>query len=219
MISKFTILGERCSGTNYLEQLILKKFNIDITWEFGWKHAFTHKDYPSNVKNNPHVLCLCIVRNPYDWIMSLWNQPHHIPYEYRNDFNRFLFDEMYSIHKCGTECTDYRNLEGTRIKHIFEMIRDILLFMIDVLPTLSHNYNIFTLEDLTHNTIDVLDMFYNSFDVEKKQDNYILIQDRVKIGHVATVNTHYEISDEIRHVLNSNVDWEVESRVGYHIIE
>jgi hypothetical protein len=102
MISKFTILGERCSGTNYLEQLILKNFNIDITWEFGWKHAFTHKNYPSNVKNNPNVLCLCIVRNPYDWIMSLWNQPHHIPYEYRNDFNRFLFDEMYSIHDCGT---------------------------------------------------------------------------------------------------------------------
>jgi hypothetical protein len=119
----------------------------------------------------------------------------------------------------GLECTDYRNLEGNRFKNIFEMRRDKLLFMIDVLPTLTHNYNIFTLEDLTHNTIDVLDMFYNSFDVEKKQDEYVLIKERIHVGHVNTINTKYVISDEIKYLINSNINWDIESKFGYYPID
>ena len=38
MIKKFTIYGERCSGTNYLENLILVNFDVNLTWEYGWKH-------------------------------------------------------------------------------------------------------------------------------------------------------------------------------------
>ena len=37
-LSKFTIYGERCSGTNYLKKLVLKNFDVDITWDM--KHFF-----------------------------------------------------------------------------------------------------------------------------------------------------------------------------------
>ena len=40
MIKKVTIYGERCSETNYLEQLLINNFDIDITWKYGWKHFF-----------------------------------------------------------------------------------------------------------------------------------------------------------------------------------
>ena len=39
-IKNFTIFGERCSGTNYVQQLILKNFDTEITWKYGWKHFF-----------------------------------------------------------------------------------------------------------------------------------------------------------------------------------
>jgi hypothetical protein len=45
MIKKFTIMGERCSGTNFLEQIILSNFHINITWEYGWKHFFGFYDF------------------------------------------------------------------------------------------------------------------------------------------------------------------------------
>ena len=35
MIKKVTIYGERCSETNYLEQLLINNFDIDITWKYG----------------------------------------------------------------------------------------------------------------------------------------------------------------------------------------
>ena len=34
-IKKIIIYGERCSGTNFLENAILENFNIEISWEQG----------------------------------------------------------------------------------------------------------------------------------------------------------------------------------------
>ena len=44
MIKKYTIYGERCCGTKYLQELITKNFNTPITWEYGWKHFFGFQD-------------------------------------------------------------------------------------------------------------------------------------------------------------------------------
>ena len=40
MLRKYAIYGERCSGTNYLENIININFDVKITWEYGWKHFF-----------------------------------------------------------------------------------------------------------------------------------------------------------------------------------
>ena len=57
MIKQVTIYGERCSGTNYLEQLLLSNFEVEITWEYGWKHFFGHAD----LSNSDDVLFIGIV--------------------------------------------------------------------------------------------------------------------------------------------------------------
>lgn len=49
---KFTIFGERCSGTNFLEKAILENFELEMTNEYGWKHFWGYSDYsiiPDNV--------------------------------------------------------------------------------------------------------------------------------------------------------------------------
>lgn len=43
MITKCTIYGERCSGTNYLQNIITENFDVTITWEYGWKHFLDFK--------------------------------------------------------------------------------------------------------------------------------------------------------------------------------
>ena len=45
VIKKVTIYGERCSGTNYLEELIVSNFDVKITWEYGWKHFFGFNNF------------------------------------------------------------------------------------------------------------------------------------------------------------------------------
>jgi hypothetical protein len=84
MIKKYTIYGERCSGTNYLENLIDKNFDIKITWEFGWKHFFGFND--NQLKNSDDTLFICIVRNPVDWINSFYRELHHSPIKYKKKF-------------------------------------------------------------------------------------------------------------------------------------
>ncbi|AYV85711.1 MAG: hypothetical protein Satyrvirus33_1, partial [Satyrvirus sp.] len=92
-ISKFTIFGERCSGTNFLEKAILTNFDIDITWEYGLKHFFGFNDY----KNSDDVLFIGIVRDPYKWINSLYKTPHYLNKELRKrNPKTFLVKEFWS---------------------------------------------------------------------------------------------------------------------------
>jgi len=71
-MTKITILGERCSGTNYLEELVKANFNVHLTWECGFKHWF---------KLRRNIATIAIIRNPIDWLHSLYNSPHNIPDE------------------------------------------------------------------------------------------------------------------------------------------
>ena len=44
MIKYLTIYGERCSGTNYLENLIKINFDVEVKFDYGWKHFFGFND-------------------------------------------------------------------------------------------------------------------------------------------------------------------------------
>jgi hypothetical protein len=71
MIKKFTIFGERCSGTNYLEELIKTNFNINLTWKYGWKHFFGFYNF-QKTQDEDETLFIGIVRHPIYWINSFF---------------------------------------------------------------------------------------------------------------------------------------------------
>jgi hypothetical protein len=97
MIKNIVIKGERCSGTNYVQQLVLvntvfEKCGHHLTvqpsagLENVWKHGFyneTHVPF-----NNSETLFLVIHRNLYDWLRSLYLIPWHLPM--RNSFHEFV---------------------------------------------------------------------------------------------------------------------------------
>ena len=101
MIKKFTIYGERCSGTNYLKNLILANFDVNLTWEYGWKHFFGFNEIESKDTND--VLFICIVRNLPDWINSFFREKHHMQIKYKKNMSNkekldeFLNKEFFSI--------------------------------------------------------------------------------------------------------------------------
>jgi len=80
-MKKCTIYGERCSGTSYLENLIKINFDCQLHFDFCWKHFFGFND--EQLKHSEDTLFICIVRNPIDWINSLYKPQHHWYLKYK----------------------------------------------------------------------------------------------------------------------------------------
>ncbi len=106
VITHFTIFGERCSGTNYLEKLVKTNFGLTLTWEYGFKHCtpFCSEDSfepgPSkNIKKcTNHILFLMIARNPYDWMRSLYRTPFHFANEVKQlPFVQFIQTDKHTV--------------------------------------------------------------------------------------------------------------------------
>ena len=114
-----TIYGERCSGTTYLEELLLLNFDIEITWKYGWKHFFGHND----LTNSDDVLFIGIVRNLYDWVNSLYREKHHLPEDLTKNVDVFLTHTFYSFNNNNEILQDRHIDTNDRYKNIFELRR------------------------------------------------------------------------------------------------
>ena len=172
-IKNFTIYGERCSGTNYLELLINKNFKLPVTWDYGWKHYFGFSD----LSKSNDTLFLGIVRNPVDWLNSLWNQPHHIVYSAKKDKDSFLNKKIWSIHDSGktSEKHDFGkdNLQSYHLyeknrpyNNIFELRSIKAEFLHSKMPFMVNNFHFIKYEDLKNNTSESLNIISNKFDLK-----------------------------------------------------
>ena len=147
MIKLATIYGERCSGTNYLEELLTINYDVNVCWEHGWKHFFGFND----LQTSDDTLFIGIIRNPYDWINSLYRERHHLPLINTCNIDSFLNNEFYSIYDDGREIMSDRNMyTKQRYKNIFEMRDTKNKFLIEDMTTLVKNYLLITHEDLLY---------------------------------------------------------------------
>ena len=186
-MKKVTIYGERCSGTNYLEELLMLNFDVEITWAYGSKHFFGFR----NLSNSDDVLFIGIIRNLYDWINSLYREKHHLPLMLTKNEDNFMNNEFYSVYEHDSEnleerhiysfinnetytfheeneiITD-RNIEtNERYKNIFELRLVKNKFLINKMPNLVKNYCLITYEELTTNFIDIMNKL-KGYGLEKK---------------------------------------------------
>jgi hypothetical protein len=166
MITKFTIYGERCSGTNYLEILIKMNFDIDITWEYGWKHFFGFRD----LSNSNDTLFVAIVRNPYDWINSFYENPYHLCDEVKINSVSFLNNTIYSFYNDNPgEIMEDRNiLTGERYKNIFELRHIKLQYLLETLPLKVTNYILIRYEDLLYDFNNTIQKFERFLPIKNK---------------------------------------------------
>jgi len=156
-MKKITIYGERCSGTNYLEELLLLNFEIEITWAYGRKHFFGFND----LTQTDDVLFIGIVRNLEDWINSLYRERHHLHSNLTESIDTYLTSTFYSILDKEDETSDEimndRHIETKeRYKSIFELRHVKNKFLIEKMPNLVKQYCLFTYDELTTNFIDIM---------------------------------------------------------------
>lgn len=148
MLSRFTIYGERCSGTNFLEESILCNFEAELTWDFGFKHYFGHS---LEYNDSEDCLFLCIVREGYSWINSLRKNPHHLEPSMNKDNDTFLSKEVMSLDddKNKNRMKEDRNWKTKEpFKNIFELRQIKTEYMLDVLPQKVRHSLFFRYEDL-----------------------------------------------------------------------
>ena len=223
-IQKFTILGERCSGTNFLEETIKKNFLINYTTEYGWKHFFCHNDYNNRDKTDT-TLFIGIIRNPIYWLNSFSKELHHIPDINRKNLCNFLFNEFYSVEdgkepRINPPRFDINkkdlNLNGNKYKNIFELRKVKNNFLINIMPLKVKNYILINYEDLLFNFEIVMKNIKNKFNLiqrlpyfqkekkYKKSDTYKFVKQR-----------EITFTPQLIQLIWNNLDNEQEKTLGY----
>ena len=218
-MKSYTILGERNSGTHFLEYAI--KFNFDLTYIKGTKHFFGHSDemdFPRETKDN--TIYFCMVREPINWIDSFFKRLHHIPTENKSNIESFMKNEWYSIYEEGEKnkqeiMEDRNTFTKERYANIFELRKIKHAFFLNIINEKVPNVYLIRYEDLLHNYDTVLNDISERFKLEKKHDIY-----RQVPKYKGTFNALYEkkpilLSGESIEYIKKNVDLEQEHAFGY----
>jgi hypothetical protein len=216
MIKKFTIFGERCSGTNYLEELIVNNFEIDITWKYGWKHFFGFYNFEKTEEEN-ETLFIGIVRHPIYWLNSFFKEQHHIP-ERPKKLTNFLFDKFYSVDKKNEIIKEDLNyMTGNKYNNIFELRFLKNYYLINNMPTYVKNYILIKYEDLRDNTNNLLNTIQNKFSLIKKIPIYKNISYYKKEKDEKYIKKKIEIPIKYQIICALNLNKIQESRLGYNL--
>ena len=167
VIKKVTIFGERCSGTNYLEELLRVNFEVEIVWSHGWKHYFGFHDV---TQNSDEILFIGIIRNLEDWVNSLYREKHALPWAVTKDVETFLTGEFFSVDEAQNEVMVDRNIETKeRYKNIFELRHVKNKYLVETMPKLVKNYCLITYDDLV-NHFDFIMGHIKNYNLEIKKD-------------------------------------------------
>ena len=238
-IKYFTIFGERCSGTHFLQHAILTNFHIQYIK--GEKHFFGNKEFRDtldiSIQDNEltlfekkmfefdsidteELLAFAIVRDPVEWIDSFYKRGHHVPPENRHPYERFVSCEFYSIYedalKKHQEIMEDRNWNTKeRYKNIFELRNCKNKYMMEEFPKKYVHYYLLKYEDLRDNYAETLEHIRTRFGLRRKTETYIPI-----LKQKGTYNALYEkkpilLTEAQQRDIWSNVNGNQENALGY----
>ena len=165
-LKKYQIYGERSSGTNILEDSLIKNFEAITTFngissvtdekfkKYGHKHWFgNHLD----LSDTDDTLFICIVRDPVNWLKSIYRNPRCFELEMFKSQDTFLTSEVMSLwyvySKTPISDSDMLTCEvnpytGKRYKNMFDLRHEKIKWMCEDLPKLVKNYIFIRYEDL-----------------------------------------------------------------------
>lgn len=71
-ITRYQVLGERSSGTNFVKRLLGRNTGLKPTEVLGWKHG-----HPHMLAVPQDMAVICVVRRADTWAMSMFSKPWH----------------------------------------------------------------------------------------------------------------------------------------------
>lgn len=219
---KFTVLGERCSGTNYLERLVLDNYEIELTWEYGWKHFFNLRDF----SNSDDTIFIALVRDPMQWLCSFFNTPHHLIPVFRNNWEMFFTSEIAAFNlgeneemQIGEEyMTDRNPYTGCRYRNIFELRNVKSRYLLEEMPKLVKNFFIVRYEDLRMDKQTFLfDVLESKYGLKRKSSVIKDVTSYKGVEGTKYTPIIYQPPMEYQKLIHDSLDWSLESRLGYNL--
>jgi len=179
-LKKYHIYGERSSGTNFLDRSIKDNFDAinvfdnmkDNTVEncrtYGYKHWFGDD---LDLSNTDDVLFLCIVRDPIDWLRSVYRSPRSLDPSMVESQERFLFGKYESVALFYDENISHKLGGYEHFNNIFEVRHTKLKWMCEKLPKLVKNYMLIRYEDLKNDFQGTMKTIRDMGLIKKNNDN------------------------------------------------
>lgn len=238
MIDKFTIYGERCSGTNFLRETFIKNFNLQYLNKAFCDDVVNDDNKHFFCKENPFykddtVLHIGIVRDPVEWMDSFFSTPWHVSENNKKSIYHFLFHEFYSVYddSFGNTVTevypDYINQEiledrnyitGNRYKNIFELRKYKNDYLIHAMPQYVKHYVLVIYEDLRDHYEETLLRIQKQFNIPMK--NSCILQNNQYKNLKDTTFVKKDINHLTKDLIETIyefVDKEQEEKLGYNI--
>lgn len=212
-IKKFTIFGERHSGTKFLEYVLDSNLAIDPIWDFGWKHWIGSSRWDDLNKAND-VLFVGTVRNIYDWIGGMSKLPHHLMEIQKNNYYELMTKRFISsVVKNNSKLyiNDLHIIKQRFYNDIFEARYYKNIFLYHYMPFLVDNYIIIKHEEFIINHENIC--------------NYI--KEKYKINNLKrySISKNYKdlsknkkphiLPGDVINFINNKTNWEAEYIFGY----
>ena len=214
MVKYFTIYGERCSGTNFVERAIIKNFKLELTWEYDFKHFFGNYKFKEKDKYDD-TLFIGIIRSPYEWMSSLYRTQHHIPYENRKNWISFINNEFYSINEGQEKMEDRNMINKQRYKNIFELRYVKNNFLINDMKDKVNNYILLRYEDFNDRYELSMNFIKEKFNLESLHENLVYINNYKGYGTVKYEKKKYYIPENLLIEIQKKLNKEQENSLGY----
>ena len=219
MIKYFTIYGERCTGTNFLEQAIVENFELELIWHYHYKHFFGFYDFSKKnpiIQDDNEVLFLALVRDPVYWINSLYQKKHHIPEQNTNNIKSFINNEFYSVNEENQEIMEDRHLKTKkRYKNIFELRNIKNNYLIHELQEKVKNYLLIRYEDLNNYYETVMMFLDKKFQLKRKHKDWVKINSYKGQKNKLFIQNQVQIPIDIIKKIKLRINQEQEKSIGY----
>ena len=173
VLHSLSLLGERCSGTSYLQRLLEANFNLTMTHDFHYKHFFGFEDPAHPLSSSHCTLFVGVVRHPIEWLDSFYKYQWQLDQWRYPSWSDFLTQPIISYvesemnltlaklpakeraaerqQKLQQELWHDRNFADPKVPHwknIFELRSTKLRYMMDAFPDKVDHYVLIRLEDL-----------------------------------------------------------------------
>lgn len=203
------IYAERCTGSNYLEQLLINNcLNVEVTTtQFGHKHWI-----PNNLEEKEGVIYIWLTRNVYDWVRSFWLTPHNAPYHNNLTLSQFIRKPWRSI-------SNGKDMDLDENNNIFKNVLQMRNYKNNYF--LKNNKFVYHIcyEELKLNTQQCLQQFANKYNITLK-NNFTQIHHYVGKSKNPIRNKKYppfQIND--LKFINSEINFDNENKIKYHRLE
>jgi len=217
MLKSFTIYGERCSGTNFLQKAIEENFDLKLNWDYDFKHWFGHYEF-KNTEKEDETLFLGIIREPITWIDSFFKKPHHLHSNNRINIKNFLFNEISSYFEdTNNEIIQDRNMiTKKRYKNIFELRYLKNNYLINEMPKKVKNYLLIRYEDLNNDYELILGFIEKKFNLIRKNKDFKKIVTYKGGDDTLFVKKALSLNNKIMNMIINNLNKEQEKTLGYY---